>query len=266
MSYKNIMLVKEGHIATLTLNRPDKLNAMNPEMNRELKPAIEEVSDDDEIRVLIITGAGRGFCAGADIGTQHSRIAGELAKKSRREMVNPLGGWEFFIPFSKMDKITIAAVNGIAYGVGLSFALACDMRIASEKARFSSGYVKMGLTPGGGHTFLLPRIVGLSKAIELMCSGDMIDAKEAEKIGLVSEVVAPDRLIDSAGSLAKKFADGPSVSVELIKRLVYMGLENDLERQIYLESYAQRICFQSEDHKEAVKAFFDKRPPAYVGL
>jgi 2-(1,2-epoxy-1,2-dihydrophenyl)acetyl-CoA isomerase len=266
MGYKNIIVERKAHIAVLTLNRPDKLNAMNPEMNEELKPAIEDIISDDDVRVVVITGAGRGFSAGADIETQHSRIAGEPRKISRRQLLNPLGGWEFFIPLSKMDKISIAAVNGVAYGVGLSLALSCDIRIASENARFSSGYVRMGLTPGGGHTFLLPRIVGMAKAIEMMCIGEIVDATEAERIGLVSKVVPADELMASANALAKKFADGASVSIELIKRLAYMGLENDLERQVYLESYAQRICFQSEDHAEAVKAFFEKRPPVFKGL
>jgi len=266
MEYKHILVQKEKSIATITLNRPDNLNALNPPMNKELNRAIADIISDDDIRALLFTGAGRGFCAGADIGTQHSRIAGSLEKRSRREIVSPLGGWEFFITLSKMDKISIAAVNGIAYGVGLSLALACDIRIASENARFTSGYVKMGLTPGGGHTFLLPRIVGLSKAIELMCTGDIIDAKEAERIGLITQIVPAKELMKSVNSLASKIANGPSVSIELIKRLAYIGQENDLDRHIYLESYAQKICFETEDHKEAVKAFFDKRAPVFKGM
>ena len=196
MKYENIVLQKEGHIAAITLNRPDKVNAINPKMNKELTHAIDHITTDDKVRVVIITGAGRGFCAGADISNQAARIAGKLVRKSRREMESPLTGWEVFISLARMDKLCIAAMHGIAYGVGLSLALACDIRIASENARFTSGYVKMGLTPGGGHTFLLPRIVGIAKAIELMCTGDIIDAKEAERIGLVSKVVPGEELMD----------------------------------------------------------------------
>ena len=265
MAYENIIVSKEEHVTTVTLNRPNKLNAMNPQMNRELKTAIEDIISDDDTRVVVFAGAGKGFCAGADIGTQHARIEGELEKKPRKEIILPLPGWEFFLPLTKMSKVSIAAVNGIAYGVGLSLTLACDIRIASEKARFTSGYVNMGLTPGGGHTFFLTRIVGISKAIELMCTGDIIDAKEAERIGLVRQTVPAEDLASSVEALAKKLANRASVSVELIKRLAHMGLENTLEHQIYLESWAQKIAFETDDHKEAVEAFFDKRTPFFKG-
>lgn len=263
MEYKDIMLQKEGGIATITLNRPEKLNALSPAMHKELPQAIEEVVSDDSVRVLILTGAGRGFCSGADVSMQAARIAGELEAKSRREIVAPLGG--FIASLAKMDKLAIAAVNGVAYGAGLSLALACDIRIASENARFSVGYVKRALVPDGGTTYFLPRIVGISKAMELMCTGDIIDAKEAERIGLVTKVVPAEELMKSVKELASKIANGPPIAIELTKGLAHKGLENDLDSQLYLESYAQKICWGTEDHKESVKAFFEKREPIYRG-
>ena len=263
MKYKDIILHKEGGIAAITLNRPEKLNALSPAMSEELPQAIEDVVSDDDIRVLILTGAGRGFCSGADVSMQAARIAGELKTKSRREIVAPMGG--FITSLATMDKVAIAAVNGIAYGAGLSLALACDIRIASDNARFSVGFVKRALVPDGGQTYFLPRLVGIAKAIEFMCTGDIIDAKEAERIGLVSKVVPADELIKSVKELAGKIANGPPITIELTKRLAHKGLENDLDRQIYLESYAQKICYGTEDHKEAVKSFFEKREPIFHG-
>jgi 2-(1,2-epoxy-1,2-dihydrophenyl)acetyl-CoA isomerase len=264
MEGKDLILEKDGPIAILTLNRPDKMNAINAEM-RELFPrALQEVQEDDNLRALIITGAGRGFCSGADVAAQAARAAGQQVATSRKTILALVGN--LILAFEKINKPIIAAVNGIAAGVGLTITLACDLRIASTNARFAAIWVKRGLIADGGATLLLPLIVGMEKALELSFTGDIIDAQEAERIRLVSKVVPHEELMNRAKELAKKIASGPPISVELVKRVTWEKIRNQLREQLLLESYAQNVCRTTQDQKEAVKAFMEKREPQFKGL
>ena len=264
MEGKDLILEKDGHMAVLTLNRPDKMNAISAAMRENLPLILQEVQEDDNVRVLIITGAGRGFCSGADVAVQAARAAGQQAETSRKTILQLVGS--LILGFEKINKPIVAAINGIAAGVGLTITLACDLRIASANARFSAIWVKRGLIADGGATFLLPFIVGMEKALELTFTGDIIDAQEAERIRLVSRVVPPEELMTRAKDLAQKIASGPPISVELVKRVMWEKIRNQLREQLLLESYAQNVCRTTQDQKEAVKAFMEKREPQFKGL
>jgi len=263
MEYEGFLLEKKGSIAVLTLNRPEKLNAITKPMTLSYPRIIEDVRKDDNIIVLIITGAGRGFCAGEDLS---QTAEGETdVRRLRLSYFTPpaaiLSG-----SLQALEKPTIAAVNGVAAGGGASLAVACDIVIASENARFGFVQTKIGLIPSSGATFFLPRKVGISKAFELMYTGDVIDAREAEKIGLVSQVVPHDSLMNEATKLAEKLAQNPPIALGLIKRALYRSLNNDLEHQVEFEDFAQRICRQTQDHEEGVKAYLEKRKPVFKGI
>lgn len=263
MKYDGIILEKDGPIATITLNRPEKLNALTKEMlDEELPSVINEVKTDDEIKAVIITGTGRGFCSGADVSYLAKRTETRQADP-RWAKLQPLGS--FALNFRKLEKPIIGAINGVAAGGGVSLALLCDIRIASENARFSITFVKRGLIPDLGTTYNLTRLIGTSRALELMLLGEYIDAQEAYRVGLVSKVVALDQLMPAAKELAKRLASGASVAQALIKRLAYQAENNNLEEQLYWESYAQNLCFTTEDCKEGVYSFLQKREPVFKG-
>lgn len=263
MESKDLLLEKQGRVALLTLNRPDKMNALTMAMRPQFSQALQEAQEDDGVRVLILTGAGRGFCSGADVALQAARAAGQQ-DASRQAMLQLVG--EFILGFEKINKPVIAAVNGIAAGIGLTLALASDIRIASANARFSGIWVKRGLIADGGATLLLPQIVGMEKALELCFTGDIVDAGEAERIGLVSRVVPHEELMRRALELAERIAGNPPVAVELTKRVMWENIRNRLREQLLLETYAQNVCRGTQDHKEAVNAFMQKREPQYKGL
>ena len=263
MAYEDLILEKEGNIAIITLNRPDRLNAISPAMRDGFPKALEEVRQDDDIRVMILTGAGRGFCSGADVSGQAARLAGEAAAKSRRETLEVVGHIGMLI--RELEKPTIAAVNGVAAGAGFSYAMACDIRFASDRARFISVFVRRGLVPDSGLTYFLPRLVGTSKACEIMFTGNPIDAEEALRIGLVSKVVPHDDLMNVAREFASVIAKGPPISLELTKKAIYRGIERDLRTQMDFESYAQTVCRGTEDHREGVRSFMEKREPIFKG-
>ncbi len=254
MTYEDLLLEKKGGVATITLNAPEKLNAVTTEMRRSLLLASEEVARDDDVRAVIVTGAGRGFCSGADLSPDST----EMSRYERLEIVGPNFGSEAFF---KIDKPVIAAINGPCAGAGFSLALSCDIRIASEVAMFTTVFVLRGRVPDCGMTYWLPRIVGISTALELMFTGEKITAAEAKEAGIVSRVVPPDRLMETAQELAAKIAQQPPLSIELTKRMVYRSMIDDIARHIDLETWAQGVCYQSEDQKEAVSAFMEKRPP-----
>ncbi len=260
MAVEGLIFTKEEGIATITFNRPEKLNAVTEAMRTEVHRIATELRGDEEVKVLIITGAGEAFSTGADASELTADYSGPIPPYVLKR---PLGWWT--LPVRYFPKPTIAAIPGIVAGVTFSLALACDFRIASEKARFSMLFVKRGLVPDGGATYYLPRIVGTSKALELMFSGDVIDAKEAERLGLVNRVVPHDELMNATRELATKIAKGPSVAIDLIKRGVYKGVVNDLESQLDFETLAQRICFQTEDFKEGITSFLEKREPKFKG-
>jgi 2-(1,2-epoxy-1,2-dihydrophenyl)acetyl-CoA isomerase len=260
---EELLLTKDNSIATITLNRPEKFNAMTTDMWRQLPKLIEEVSNDDSLKVLIITGAGKAFCAGSDAGRLASRISGEEVAKTQKELTAPIGAEVLCL--AKLRKPTIAAINGVTAAAGVSIALACDIRLASDQAKFVLAWVKMGLIPDGGATYFLTRLLGSSKTLELAFTGNSIDANEAERIGLVNKVVPHNELMVVAKELATSIAEGPPIAIELMKKGIYKALFHDLESQLDFESYAQGICRQTEDHKEGVQAFMQKRKPEFKG-
>jgi len=264
MSSKEVILKKDNHIGILTLNRPDKLNAISVEMRETLPLALQEVQEDDDLRVLIITGAGRGFCSGADVAHMAERAKGQQTATSRKTILTLVGN--LALGFENINKPIIAAVNGIAAGIGLTISLLCDIRIASSEARFGAVWIKRGLIPDGGATLLLPIILGLEKALELAFTADIINSQEAERIRLVSRVVPPEVLMKQAKELAQKIAQVPAISVELAKRVMWEKIRNNLRTQLMVESYAQNVCRTTQDQKEAMKAFIEKREPQFKGL
>jgi 2-(1,2-epoxy-1,2-dihydrophenyl)acetyl-CoA isomerase len=267
MTFQSIIVEVEEEVATLTLNRPEKLNALNPSLLQETAAVIREMNDDDKIKALIITGAGRGFCSGADLSEPVSAADVNQPGINRRERLSPFVRYGWMIrQIDEFTKPVIAAVNGIAAGGGLALALACDIRIASEDARFASIFVRRGLVADCGTTFYLPRLVGAAKALELMWTGDIIDAAEAARIGLVNRVVPTENLLKTTGEFALRLAQGPSVSIELHKRLTYEGLRADsVQTQMANEDYARYVCRQTDDVKEGRNSFLEKREPIFKG-
>ena len=262
MEYRWLIHKKEGGVGTITLNRPRALNALNAEMIEELLEAVGQSGEDKDVKVLILTGAGRAFCFGADIsefseGQEHSTQNGKwnLLLKSQK-IIRFLSG---------MRKPTIAALNGFATGLGLDLALACDLRIAAERAKLGEAFVSMGLLPDGGGTFFLPRLVGLAKAVEMVFTGEPITSLEAERIGLINRVVANQDLVKCAQELADKLAKGPSLAIGLAKQAIRRNLTEDLDSALNFEAQSQKTCLESEDHREAVKAFLQRREPFFWG-
>lgn len=260
MAVEGLIFTKEDGIATITFDRPEKLNAVTEAMRTEVHRIATGLRTDEEVKVLIITGTGEAFSTGADASELTADYSGPIEPYILKR---PLGWWT--LPVRYFPKPTIAAIPGVVAGVTFSLALACDFRFASDKARFSMVFIKRGLVPDGGATYYLPRMVGTSKALELMLMGDTIDANEAERLGLVNRVVPHDELMKVTREFAARIASGPSVAIELIKKGVYKGAVGELESQLDYETLAQRICFQTEDFKEGITSFLEKRQPKFKG-
>jgi len=226
MDYETILLKKEDHVATITLNRPERMNAVNPQMERELLGALQDVAQDEDIRVLVLTGAGRAFCSGAEVGGvigERGVIASGGPVEGMRRYLR--GGFQkITLTLQKMDKPTIAMVNGAAVGAGCDFAFACDMRVGSEGARFRNGFVRIGLIPGAGGTWLYTRLMGLGKGLEFLFTGDFLQAEEAERIGVLNKVVPAEELERETMELARKIAKGPPIAIQLSKMQAYKAL------------------------------------------
>ena len=263
MSYKCLLYVVKDGIATITLNRPERLNALGDTLRDDLQDALTLAGDDPAVRVLIVTGAGTGFCSGGDVKAMSERKASGSGRPLM-EKVAP-GRDRTVQALRDIPKPVIAAVNGAAAGAGMNLALACDMRLASSAAKFSQAFVKRGLHPDWGGTYFLPRIVGTAKACEMIFTGEVIDAQEALRLGIVSALHAPDELMPAALSLARKMADGPPIAIRLAKRAIYHNLDCDLRQALEFETFAQNICFDTEDAAEGIKAFVEKRPPSFRG-
>ncbi|MFC2017316.1 enoyl-CoA hydratase/isomerase family protein [Chloroflexota bacterium] len=263
MNYEDLLLEKKDGIATITLNVPDKLNALTRKMQMSLRLAVDEIAKDDEVRVVIVTGAGRGFCSGADVAALQAHS--ETNQKESRYQRLRMYGEGLEDAFVRLDKPVIAAINGVAAGAGFSLALRCDIRIASEEARFGAVFILRAVVPDWGITFSLPRVVGTSKALELMFTGEVIDAAEAERLGIVSRVVPHDELMKVTQELAARIAQQPPIALELAKRLVYRSMIGDIAHHLDWETYAQQLCFGTEDFKEGARAFLEKRQPRFKG-
>src|ERR1044071_1193745 len=259
--YDNIKVTNEASIATITLDRPEKLNAFAGHMRRDLADALEHAASDRNVRVCIITGAGRVFCEGADVGY----MAELMERQDADEVARLLGaGRRVVLAIRNMMKPVIASVNGPAYGAGFNLALACDLRIASTSATFSQSFVKVGFHPDWGGTFFLPRVVPTNLACEMFFLGEAINAERAERLGIVNRVVPEDELAAETLKLAERLRDAPFRSIAAAKHAVYMSGESSLERMLQYETEAQLQCFQSPDAREMVKAFLEKRAPRKI--
>lgn len=260
---EDVVLVSDaGGVRTLTLNRPAELNAVDDRVTARLQAELKKVPRDRSVRCLVLTGAGRGFCAGQDLKAAAGR-AGDGAfdfPAALRTRYNPVVSvlWSLEIP-------TLAVVNGVAAGAGWSLALACDLRIASRTAKFVGAFSKIGLVPDSGMTWTLPRIVGLSRALEITWFGDAIAADTALQWGLVNRVVEPDQLASAAQEWASRLAQGATRGLGLTKRAMHAGLGQSLEEQLEYEAQLQGIAGQTRDYAEGVKAFIEKRPAEFTG-
>ena len=263
MPFETILLEKKEGIGVLTLNRPERMNAVNEKMGIELVQAIQEVDQDDEVRVLIVTGAGRAFCSGADVGGMSAAERRQRgAEEIRRGFRNSQG---IILGLQRMEKPTIAMINGAAVGAGFDLACACDLRTGSENARFMVAFIRIGLFPGWGGTWLYPRIIGIPKAAEMLFTGDFMEAKDAERFGLLNKLVPAVELEKETMGLARRIANGPPIAIRLSKVQLYKGLEMDLETALKVAAACETITLTSEDHQEGVAAFREKRPPKYKG-
>ena len=250
-------------VALITLNRPETLNALTPGMRVSLLTAINDANTNDQVRVIVITGEGRGFCSGGDVKAMNeARRSGQANALDDR--IAPIRD-KVVLAMRNTDKPVIAAVNGHAAGAGMNIALACDIRIASSNAKFGQTFAKRGLHPDWGGTYFLPRIVGMAKACELIWSGRSIDANEAHQLGIVSEVTPPDELMNAVFELARSFAAGPPIAIRLAKRAMYRGMDTSLEEALEFETFAQNICSATQDAKEGIAAFVEKRDPQFRG-
>jgi 2-(1,2-epoxy-1,2-dihydrophenyl)acetyl-CoA isomerase len=248
-------------VLRLTLNRPSRLNALDDELLDALGVALEVARDDDAVRCVLITGAGRGFCAGADLasGLLLDANRGELVRRRLQTLYAPV-----ILGIRELEKPVVAAVNGVAAGAGMSLALACDLRVCGESASFIQAFVRIGLVPDAGSTFFLPRLVGMARAAELAMLGDAVSAEEALRIGLVNRVVPDGSLPEEARALAERLARGPR-SVGLAKRALNAALVSDLRGQLACEEDLQALAIASEDAVEGVTAFIEKRAAEFRG-
>jgi len=258
----SVLYTSDGGIGTITLNRPDRLNAFAGRMRQELDDVFHEAGADDRVRVLVITGAGRGFCAGADVEYMRELITNG-AWDDARELV-AVGG-RVVTTIASLAKPVLAAVNGPAAGGGANLALACDIRIASERASIGQTFNRIGLHPDWGGTYFLPRLVGGSKALELILTGEMIDAAEGHRIGLFSRVVPHEQLMAQTLALAEQLASKPPIAVALAKRACAMSLSSTLDAMLAVELDHQVRCFQTRDALEGITAFTEKRRPVFDG-
>lgn len=259
MEFSNILLEKNARIGILTINRPRALNALNKDTLLEIKAAVENVREDSDIDVLIITGAGdKSFVAGADI-----TFMLEMNALEGREF-GQLGSGVFRL-IETMKKPVIAAINGFCLGGGCELAMSCDFRISSEKGKFGQPEVGLGVTPGFGGTQRLPRIVGTGMANELLYTANVIDAAEALRIGLINHVVPADKLMDFVMKIAKKISSKGQISVRFCKKAVYEGIQTDIDRGLTVEADIFGLCFATEEQKEGMKAFVEKRSPNFTG-
>ena len=259
--FETVLYDEDNGVANIALNRPEKLNAFDGTLHDELYTALGEAAEDEEIRCIVLRGEGRGFSAGADLAQVVKEAdgdpdLGEYLRGTYSRLVERMVG---------IEKPIIAALHGPVYGAGVGVALACDLRVAAENTKFSVAFIKIGLMPDAGVTFLLPRVVGLGRAIEMSMLGDIVDAEEAHRIGLVDKVVAGASLSEEARNLAGRLAAMPTVALGRIKHSLYASFETDLETALEGEAEGQRFCGFTQDHKEGVTAFFEKREARFTG-
>jgi 2-(1,2-epoxy-1,2-dihydrophenyl)acetyl-CoA isomerase len=260
--FKNVLVEQDEGVVILTMNRPDVLNAINTLLLQELTETVEAAAQDETIRCVVLAGAGRAFGAGQDLtefgsahpGGQPLKVSEHLAKYHR-----------LLLAIRHMPKPVIAAMQGIATGITLNIALACDIRIAAENARLGEGFARIGLVPDGGGGYTLPRLIGLGRAMEMVLLAEDISGAEAERMGLVNRCVPLVELDKTTRALAKRLANGPTRTYQLIKELMYQSLEMDLQASLHLEGHLQEAAYATADHREAVDAFLHKRAATFTG-
>ncbi|MBC7229517.1 MAG: enoyl-CoA hydratase [Actinobacteria bacterium] len=261
MDYEAIKIEKEDGVAVLTLNRPETHNAMNQTMFAELGVAAKELQNDPEVRAVVLTGAGKSFSSGLDLGSFMGLM--QLSALQIHSFLKEVQGT--YLAYEMMDKPVIAAVNGLAFGGAMEIMLACDIRIASEDAKFNLMEIKFGIIPDLGACKRLARLVGNGYAKELILTGDTIDAAEAYRIGMVEHVYPKEQVLPEALKLARRLAEGPILGIALAKQVINRCWDSDPETALEFEAIAQTLCLVSEDHREAIQALAEKRPPRFKG-
>lgn len=257
--YNTIQLDIADNIATLTMDRPDVFNAINDEISYELQDAWKKIKRDDEVRVVVFTGSGKAFCSGQDLKAIKDSKDRNLAE-SLHKRYNPI-----IRAMRNLPKPIIGKLNGVAAGAGCSFALACDLLVASEKASLIEVFVNVGLVLDSGSSYFLPRLVGSPKAFELATMGSKVSAQEAFELGMVNKVVPPEDLDEAAMEYAKYYAKAPTKAIGLMKQMLNKSTYSDLDTMLEYEAYCQEIAGNTEDYKEGVKAFNEKRKPEFKG-
>ncbi|HEV7935142.1 MAG TPA: enoyl-CoA hydratase-related protein [Actinomadura sp.] len=248
-------------VATITLNRPDAMNSLTVEMKKELRAAVERAAGDDAVRAVVLAASGRAFSAGQDLREHADNLsAGRGLDNTVRDHYNPIAR-----TLAEMPKPVVAAVNGVAAGAGASLAFACDFRIASEKASFTTAFTKIGLAPDSGMSWTLPRLVGHAKATELLLLAEPVKADRARELGLVNEVVPADRLAEAARELAGRLAAGPTVAYRAVKQALDHAATHDLASALEKEAELQDLCAKTEDHQNATRSFLGKEKPVFEG-
>ena len=259
--YKNLIIKKEDKVAIVTMNRPESLNAVSYEMHKELVRVFADLRDDDDVSVAILTGAGKAFCAGGDIGWFKKRAENPEANP----MISPHEPIDLLTNMLNLPKPLIAAVNGGAIGIGASLAFFSDIIIAAENARFADMHVNIGLVAGDGCAAILPMLMGVAKAKEYLLTGDFLSAQEAEKLGVINRVVPQDKLMSEAMAFAQRLASGPPLAIMYTKLAVNRALIDRMNMVIPYAAASEFLCFQSRDHVEAINAFLEKRAPKFIG-
>lgn len=260
-NFQTLLYTLSNGVCTITLNRPEVRNALNEQMKKELNDALKEAEKDPNVRCLVIRGAGeKAFCSGQDLKEHAGKETRRSLKESLEKSYNPM-----IRKMRSMEKPIIGMINGVAAGAGLSIALACDMRIMAEHAKLIEVFIRIALVPDSGSHWFLPRLVGMAKAFEYAALGNDITAQEAERVGLVNKVVPAADLEQATMELAEKLAKAPTKSIGLIKRTLNKALSSDLDTLLDYEAYIQEIASLTEDHKEGVQAFLEKRPAQFKG-
>ena len=258
-----LIVVDDGAVRTLTLNRPDSLNAFNSDLLSALGKAVRDAEKDKSVRCVVITGAGRAFASGQDLAEVSDRYKSDKPielGRHLRDLYNPM-----ISKLRTLEKPVIASVNGVAAGAGMSLALACDLRIAAESASFIQAFIHVGVVPDSGSTFMLPRLVGLSRAMELAITGRKVKAADALQLGLVNQVAPDADLAAETKKLAQRLAELPTRAIGLTKRAINAAWTNGLDAQLDYEAQLQTTAGQTRDHREGVAAFLEKRPPKFTG-
>ena len=257
--YETLSIDVQDQVATVTLNRPERLNAVNPQMHRELEELFGAIGYDDDINAIVLTGAGRAFCAGGDVKGMDARVREGSARIPLR------GAKRLIQSMLEVEQPLIGAVNGDAVGLGATIALVCDIIIAAENARFGDTHIRVGLVAGDGGAVIWPLLVGVAKAKELLFTGDLVDAREAERIGLINRVVPAGKAYDEALALAKRLAAGPTRALRWTKLATNKRLKDEVNLVLDASLAVETLSFATEDHKEAARAFVEKRPPKFTG-